>query len=172
MNIEKGVDYTKKTYHKALSLLGEEKAYQEEPLLLEDIVLIHDDFIKEFGGSYGVRDENLLNSVQMSPYQSCFGEDLYPSLFDKAAKLLLDFCRYQIFVDGNKRTGIGTCSVFLYINDYRLALTNEEAYQLAMDIANDKVTEITEVSAILKENSIALVKDVQEEREDTVYERE
>ncbi|WP_112235699.1 type II toxin-antitoxin system death-on-curing family toxin [Kocuria sp. BT304] len=47
------------------------------------------------------------------------GVELYPSLADKAAALLVGLSRNHPFVDGNKRTAIGAVSVFLLANGYR-----------------------------------------------------
>lgn len=148
---------------KALQKLAE----GENPLValnLDMINAIHEDVITKYGGEMGIRDHNLLESVCIAPYQECFGIVLYPTIFDKAAKYLTDFARYQIFVDGNKRTGLQTAEVFLEVNGYTLDLTAEAFYNLVMHIANNRV-EHEEVSKYIKENAVFL------EREDYEYDR-
>ena len=54
-------------------------------LSVEHIIAIHDTLIKEFGGSFGLRDPGLLESAASQPEQSFGGEDLFPTLFEKAA---------------------------------------------------------------------------------------
>lgn len=141
------IDYSK--FKPALMKLGKDQ--EEQILTKESILALHKVAIDIAGGELTVRDENLLDSVSVTPYQCIFGEDLYPTLFDKAAKFLFDFCHYQIFVDGNKRTGVLTMQSLLELNGYDINLTNEEVYDLAMDIANNRINEIPDISNILKE---------------------
>ncbi len=72
--------------------------------------------IENFGGLSGVRDYNLLLSCVESPKMTMFGEDLYPSVFDKAAIYLFNIVQNHPFNDGNKRTGAGVTYLFLQIN--------------------------------------------------------
>ena len=122
-----------------------ERIGEIETLSKSDIMTIHDTLIERIGGSYGIRDNNLLESVVAAPYQCVFEEELYPSLFDKAGKYMFDFCNYQIFVDGNKRTGVASAETFLNQNGYEMTFTNEEIYNLAIDIATGKITNPCEV---------------------------
>lgn len=123
-------------------------------LTKEDLIFLHDSQIEEFGGIYGVRDEGLLDSVSKAPYQSCFGSDLYPSIFDKAAKYLYDFSTYQVFLDGNKRAGLCTASMFLKMNGYELDMNYAQVYQMTMDLANGNIQSLNEISKLLEKNSI------------------
>jgi death on curing protein len=56
-------------------------------ILLEDILKLHKLSIEKYGGSDGIRDSGLLESAITRPFQSFDGEDLYPSVFAKAAAL-------------------------------------------------------------------------------------
>lgn len=49
------------------------------------IILLHDELIKETGGISGIRDDNLLESAISAPFQSFGGKDVYPSVQQKAA---------------------------------------------------------------------------------------
>ena len=69
------------------------------------ILLIHDQLIAETGGSSGLRDEGMLDSALNSPFQTFGGEDVYPSLQQKAARLCFGLVKNHPFVDGNKRIG-------------------------------------------------------------------
>lgn len=51
------------------------------------IILLHDELIKETGGISGIRDDNLLESAISAPFQSFGGKDVYPSVQQKAARL-------------------------------------------------------------------------------------
>jgi death on curing protein len=52
-------------------------------LTLDEVLEMHDIFIEKFGGLPGVRDQNLLLSVIEAPKAAMFGDDLYPTVFDK-----------------------------------------------------------------------------------------
>lgn len=121
----------------------------------ENIECLHTVALEDFGGSNGIRDKGLLDSVCVAPYQSVFGQDLYPTIYDKAAKLLFDFANYQIFIDGNKRTAVYTCIAFLNINNYDLLLSNNDLYNLTMDVANNRI-DLPEISEIIKNNVICV----------------
>jgi death-on-curing protein len=116
----------------------------------ETIIDIHDALISRFGGIFGLRDDDLFRSVAVAPFQTMFGAELFPTVFDKAAKYLFDFANYQVFLDGNKRTGFGVCAEFLSRNGFELTLTKEEGYILVMDIANHKYNDSSEVVGVLK----------------------
>ena len=63
-----------------------------------------------------VADEGLLQSAIARPQASVFGDDAYPTLWDKAAALLHSLARNHAFVDGNKRTAWASAWAFLRLN--------------------------------------------------------
>ena len=71
----------------------------------EQILLLHTQLIEEFGGSDGVRDYNLLDSALETPFQSFAGEELYPTIQAKAARLGYGLIKNHTMLDGNKRIG-------------------------------------------------------------------
>ena len=52
---------------------------------LDEILYLHELSIKNYGGSYGTRDINLVESAIARPFQSFGGDELYPTIFAKAA---------------------------------------------------------------------------------------
>ena len=126
----------------------------EYKLTKADIITIHDKSIERYGGLLGVRDEDLLESSTVTPYQSAFGTDMYPTIFDKAAKYLFEFAHYQIFNDGNKRTGLAVMGYFLAANGFEFNMSDVDTYEFVMDIANNKYTEINEIADVIKANTI------------------
>ena len=54
-------------------------------LTLNHIMMLHEHLWEETGGTYGLRDEGLLQSALHAPFQSFGREDAYPSLQQKAA---------------------------------------------------------------------------------------
>ncbi len=121
------------------------------PLSYDTIEYLHDLSCMAYGGVLGVRDEGLLSSMCEAPFQEFFGETLYPSVFDKAAKYLYDFCHYQVFYDGNKRAGVLSCIQFLKENGWNLTMDPGKLYNLCMDIATDRAG-ISEISQQIKDN--------------------
>ena len=49
--------------------------------LSEELILqIHDDQINQWGGLLGLRDDDLFKSQCQMPYQTFYGEDLFPDI--------------------------------------------------------------------------------------------
>lgn len=87
----------------------------------DDIVTLHHSILHA-----PVRDEGLLASAIAKPWTSYMGVELYPSLAGKAAALLTGLLRNHPFFDGNKRTALGACDLFLSANGARLTFDSEE----------------------------------------------
>ena len=77
---------------------------------------IHAEVLAAHGGSAGVREEALLESAVAAPQATMMGEPLITDPIDVAAAYLFYLCRNHPFVDGNKRTALATCLVFLSEN--------------------------------------------------------
>ncbi|HSZ45072.1 MAG TPA: Fic family protein [Streptosporangiaceae bacterium] len=82
-----------------------------------------------------VRDIGLLESALARPQASAFGSDAYPDLDAKAAALLHSLARNRGLVDGNKRLALAATIAFYGVNGRRLALSNDEAYELVVAVA-------------------------------------
>jgi len=82
----------------------------------EQVLLLHSQLIESFGGSSGVRDDNLLDSALETPFQTFDGEELYPTLQAKAARLGYGLIKNHCMIDGNKRIGAHAMLVFLELN--------------------------------------------------------
>ncbi len=84
----------------------------------------------------GVRDYNLLDSALENPFQSFGGEELYPTLQAKAARLGYGLIKNHCMIDGNKRIGTHAMLVFLAINGIELDYTQKELYETILAIAD------------------------------------
>lgn len=102
----------------------------------EQILMLHSQLIEEYGGSDGVRDYNLLDSALENPFQSFGGEELYPTLQAKAARLGYGLIKNHCMIDGNKRIGTHAMLVFLAINGIELDYTQKELYETILAIAD------------------------------------
>jgi len=73
-------------------------------LSVEQVLAAHTELIKCYGGSQGVRNRGLLESAVFRPQASAFGQEAYPTLFEKCAVLGYSLIQNHPFLDGNKRT--------------------------------------------------------------------
>jgi death on curing protein len=92
-----------------------------------------------------VRDLGLLDAACARPQSTAFGQDAYPTLELKAAALLHSIVRNHALVDGNKRLGWLATTVFLDLNGQTVALTDDEAFQLVMKVAQGEL-ELDEIA--------------------------
>ena len=99
------------------------------------IFLLHEQLIAETGGSSGLRDEGMLDSALNAPFQTFGGEDVYPSLQQKAARLCFGLVKNHPFVDGNKRIGAHVMLVFLALNWIELQHTQTELSDVILQLA-------------------------------------
>lgn len=97
-----------------------------------------------------VRDHGLLESALARPRASAFGADAYPSLEEKAAALLHSVARNHALVDGNKRLALASTIAFLGVNGVRLTLTNDEAYELVVAVAEGSLDDVAELAARIR----------------------
>ena len=77
---------------------------------------IHAEVIAAHGGRRGLRDEALLESAVAAPQATMLGQPLITDPLELAAAYLFYLCRNHPFIDGNKRTALATCLVFLSEN--------------------------------------------------------
>lgn len=103
------------------------------------ILLIHEQLISETGGSSGLRDEGMLDSALNAPFQTFGGEDVYPSLQQKAARLCFGLVKDHPFVDGNKRIGTHVMLVFLSLNGIELQHSQAELSDVILQLAAGEI---------------------------------
>jgi death-on-curing protein len=96
-----------------------------------------------------VRDWGLVESALARPRATVFGEEAYPSVFDKAAALLLSLVTNHPLVDGNKRVGFTAAALFLRKNGFVLRFEQDEAYDFVISVADGTRREVADVAAVL-----------------------
>jgi death-on-curing protein len=84
-------------------------------LTIADLLHIHADQLRRYGGAEGVRDEGLLLSALARPMGG-----YYADLIEEAAALWESLAMNHGFVDGNKRVAFASLVVFLAANGIRL----------------------------------------------------
>ncbi len=75
-----------------------------------------------------------------SPSSLFDGQDIYPSVFLKAAAYAFHIAEAQAFVDGNKRTALDVALTFLAINGYEIGSESMELYDAMIAIAERKMS--------------------------------
>lgn len=101
---------------------------------IEEVMAIHMEMIKLFGGRPDVHDFTMLHSAVERCKATFGGEDLYPRICEKAAALISSLILNHPFDDGNKRTAITSCARFMFLNGYVLNLPKDESIQFTLDI--------------------------------------
>ena len=110
-------------------------------ILLEDILEFHSELEEsDIPVEDGVRDMALLESAVNAPFQTFGGQDLFPSIYEKAARLLYGIANNHAFVDGNKRTAVHAMEVFLILNRVSLDYTIDEMEVMVIGIADNTLT--------------------------------
>lgn len=114
---------------------------------LEDLLQLTRDL-----GAGPVRDAGLLASAVARPRATVFGEDAYPSLELKAGALLHSVCGNHALVDGNKPLAWLATLVFLDINAVTIEATDDEAFDLVMQVAQG-AADVPDIAAFLTEHA-------------------
>ena len=104
-------------------------------LALAEVLELHRRIIESTGGADGVRDLGALQSALAQPAATYGGQDLYPSLPEKAAALGFSLIQNHAFVDGNKRVGHAAMETFLVLNGAELDSAVAEAERTILDVA-------------------------------------
>lgn len=111
-----------------------------EPRSEECVIQLHNELIKLFGGTYGLRDVNLLRAALTRPFGGLAnGTKFFPTIIEQSAALLEAMIEYHPFVDGNKRTATITTLFYLEDNGYSLHYSDEEIIEFAVNIASGKM---------------------------------
>jgi death on curing protein len=124
-------------------------------ILKSEILKLHELSIQKYGGSYGIRDEGLLDSAIARPFQTFDGLDLYTSTIEKAAAIAESIIINHPFIDGNKRTGFLTMLALLKIGGMNLIASEENVYQFVISISTGEI-KFDQILEWLKTNTAAI----------------
>ena len=110
--------------------------------MVEAVKAINGEVLAAHGGAAGIRDETLLESAVAAPQASMMGQPLISDPLEIAAAYLFYISRNHPFLDGNKRTALAACLVFLENNgllpDRKLRINDWE--QFVLDVASTKIS--------------------------------
>jgi death on curing protein len=108
---------------------------------------------RALGSEPEVRDHGLLDSALARPRAAAFGQDVYPGIHEKAAALLHSLARNHALVDGNKRLALAATIAFYGVNGMRLTLTNDQAYDLIIEVASGKLDDVKAIASTLQRHT-------------------
>jgi len=108
-------------------------------LNFQQIIQLHQKIIAQSGGMQGLRNQNALESAIAQPRMSFAGEELYPTLEDKAAALGYSLICNHPFVDGNKRIGHAAMEVTLLLNGFEIDASVDEQENIILAVAASKM---------------------------------
>ncbi|NJM36888.1 MAG: type II toxin-antitoxin system death-on-curing family toxin [Akkermansiaceae bacterium] len=108
-------------------------------LTIDVVLKIHAEATARFGGLDFVREMSLLEST-MEALHSTFTDQL-PSMdvIEMGAAYLFYMSKNHLFVDGNKRTALGSCITFLRLNGIQTAPDSPEWERLVKAVAASKM---------------------------------
>lgn len=119
---------------------------------LEEILRLHFQVIEDYGGSHGVRDEGRLKSVVQASKQTVFGVEQYQTLHEKAAVYLRNIIGDHPFSDGNKRTAVTICGIFLARNNIAFNAKPKDLEIFTIQVATDHL-EVNKIAQWLDTHS-------------------
>jgi death-on-curing protein len=110
-------------------------------LTVAGVKAIHAEVLAAHGGAAGIRDEALLESAIAAPQATMMGQPLISDPIEIAAAYLFYLCRNHAFIDGNKRTALAACLVFLESNDLlpEAKLPTDEWEEFVLEVASSKL---------------------------------
>lgn len=118
-------------------------------LSIQEVIAINVAMIQRYspGEQIGVKEPSLLESAVLRPKSSAFGDDAYPTIFEKAAALFESIGQNHSFHNANKRTAFTALVIFLRYNGFRLKMDPKKAEDFTVDMVNHnyKFQELTHI---------------------------
>jgi death-on-curing protein len=108
-------------------------------LTIAEVLETYQRVMQQTGGLVGIRDLGAPESAIAQPYMTFGGNELYPSLAEKAAALGFSLIQNHPFADGNKRTGHAAMESFLAVNGHEISASTEEQVEIILSVASGKL---------------------------------
>ena len=109
-------------------------------LTLDEVLSLHAEQIRLFGGPSGIRDIALLHSAMGSVEATFGGAFLHETIFAMAATYLHGICQNHPFIDGNKRTTVAAALTFLEMNGVEVDAGDDAFYDLVIGAIEGRVS--------------------------------
>lgn len=123
-------------------------------LTVQEVIAINVALIKKYSSSeqIGVKSHSLLESAVYRAQQSAFGEDAYPSVFDKAAALFESLGKNHAFQNANKRTAFTAMVLFLRYNGYFFKMGQKQAEDFTVAMVEHEYS-LKQLAKIIEQHS-------------------
>lgn len=108
-------------------------------LVFIEVVELHRQIIEQAGGALGIRDLGALESALAQPHMTFGGEELYPTIVDKASAIAFSLVMNHPFIDGNKRIGHAAMEIFLVMNGFEVDASVDEQESIFLSLASGKL---------------------------------
>jgi death-on-curing protein len=108
-------------------------------LTLEDVLALHDELIRRYGGTSGLRDAGLLEAALAMPQAGFGGRYFHEFPHEMGAAYLFYLIRNHAFIDGNKRVALACAILFFKINRVSYSMTEEEVVELTLGAASGQI---------------------------------
>ena len=109
-------------------------------LSIREVLSLYEQIMATSGGTVGIRDLNGLESAVAQPKMTYGGEELYPSLTEKAAALAFSLIMNHPFTDGNKRIGHAAMETFLVLNGAEINASEQDQEQIVLGVAASEIS--------------------------------
>ena len=124
-------------------------------LTVGEVLEIYSRVMEQSGGGVGIHDLGALESAVAQPRMTFNGEELYPTLVEKASALGFSLIQNHPFVDGNKRSGHAAMESFLMFNGYEISASVDEQVKVILGVASGKIDRNT-FTDWLREHTVEL----------------
>ncbi|MBW4607939.1 MAG: type II toxin-antitoxin system death-on-curing family toxin [Hassallia sp. WJT32-NPBG1] len=108
-------------------------------LTLKEVLELYHRIVEQSGGSAGISNMGGLESAIAQPQMTFAGEELYPTIVEKASALGFSLIKNHAFIDGNKRIGHAAMEVFLVLNGFEINAAVDEQEQVILQVASGKL---------------------------------
>ena len=108
-------------------------------LTVGEVLEIYSQVMEQSGGGVGIHDLGALESAVAQPRMTFNGEELYPTIVEKASALGFSLVQNHPFMDGNKRAGHAAMEVFLMLNNYEISAGVDEQVEIMIGVASGKM---------------------------------
>ena len=104
--------------------------------LLKNILSFHE----QLDASEGIRDLGAIEAAVNAPFQTFGGQELCPTVYDKAARLGYGLCQNHGFIDGNKRVALHAMELFLKLHVILFDCSQQDRINIMMRVAKGELT--------------------------------
>lgn len=85
----------------------------------------------------GVREPGELEMLVNAPKEKLFGQELYPTIYEKAAILMINLATKHVFHNGNKRTAFITLDIFMELNGFESNMAFQEGIDFVLWVVQE-----------------------------------